>query len=293
MNVAKTPPLASRSATASTRWRKRINILVIYALAILVLIAFVGPLVWFATLSFKTRLEIFAWPPQIIDLTPTLGNYSSLFSSRIHFQSFILNSLGVALISTALALGVGVTAAYALARNRLGRSGWIAFSMLSFRMLPPISLAVPYYLIFRQLGMLGTLPAIALTHTVFSLAIVIWMMRSFFEKIPQEIEEAAFVDGCTPWQVFAYVTVPLSKAALAASAIFAFLTSWNEFLFAVLLSSPQTKTVPVAVSTFVGEVYVSWGELAGATIIGLLPALLFAFIGQRYLLLGLAPGSVK
>jgi multiple sugar transport system permease protein len=165
--------------------------------------------------------------------------------------------------------------------------------MLTFRMLPPVALVLPYYFVFRQAGLLGSLWAIGLTHAVFSIAIVIWMMKAYFETLPREIEEAARIDGASTWQVFTRIALPLSHAAVAAAAIFSFLTSWNEFLFAVILSRPQTQTVPVAVASFVGEVYVSWGELAAATVLGLLPALALVFVSQRFLLVGIAPGGVK
>ncbi len=265
----------------------------VYALAFLVLVAFVGPLIWLMTLSFKRRIDIFVWPPKLFAFTPTLENYRGLFSFSTHFHVFLANSFVVALVSTALALSIGVTAAYALAHGRVGNPEWSLFWMLSFRVLPPISLVVPYYLLFRQLGLVGNLVSIAVTHTVFSLAIVTWMMKGFFEEIPREIEEASMLDGCTTWRTFTRVVLPVSTAGLAASAIFSFLTSWNEFLFAVVLSSPQTQTVPVAVSTFMGEVYISWGQLAAATMIGLLPAILVAFRGQRFLLVGLGAGAVK
>ena len=160
-------------------------------------------------------------------------------------------------------------------------------------MMPPVALVIPYYVLFQQTGLLGSLGAIALTHSVFSVAIVLWMTKGFFDEVPPEIEEAAIVDGASDWQAFRLVALPIARAALAASAIFAFITSWNEFLFAVILAKSSTYTVPVAISTFVGEVYVSWGELAAATMLAIVPALLVAFVGQRYLLAGLAPGAVK
>jgi len=265
----------------------------VYAASALVLLLFLAPILWVLVISFKLRKDIFTWPPSIVDFAPTLANYANVLSGSGKFVSFIGNSVIVALVSTAIALTVGTLGAYGLSGRRKPRSVAMSYWMLSFRMMPPVALVIPYYVLFQQAGLLGHLGAIALTHSVFSVAIVLWMTKSFFDEIPPEIEEAALIDGASDWQVFRLVVMPIAKAALAASAIFAFITSWNEFLFAVILSKSSTYTVPVAISTFVGEVYVSWGELAAATILAILPALVIAFLGQRYLLVGLAPGAVK
>lgn len=277
-------------------WRRRLRSArqcATYLAAILVLLVFLAPIAWMVDISFKTRPEIFTWPPSILLFRPTFANYRSLFDPESHFLHFILNSVLAAAGSTALALLVGLPAAYALAGKRLERAALFQSGVLLFRMMPPVALLLPYYLIFRASGLLGHISAIAIAHFTFSIAIVVWMMRVSFDGLPQAVEEAARIDGASPWQVFRYIALPMSAAAVAASAIFAALTSWNEFLFATTLSSPQTQTIPVAVSAFVGDVYVSWGQLAAATVIGLLPALALAFIGQRWLLTGMAPGAVK
>jgi len=273
--------------------RRILGAVLVYAAALAVLALFLAPLIWVAGMSFKTRLEIFAWPPTFLPAAPTWQNYAALFAPRSRFPATIASSLIAATIATTVALVLGVTAAYALASRRLRKAEAASFWMLTFRMLPPVALVLPYYFVFRQTGLLGSLWAIGLTHAVFSIAIVIWMMKAYFETLPREIEEAARIDGATTWQVFTRIALPLSHAAVAAAAIFSFLTSWNEFLFAVILSRPQTQTVPVAVASFVGEVYVSWGELAAATVLGLLPALALVFVSQRFLLIGIAPGGVK
>jgi multiple sugar transport system permease protein len=265
----------------------------IYLGSLSVLAVFLFPIAWMVAMSFKTRLDIFTWPPKIFSFSPTLDNYRNVLSGSSSFLQFVLNSVEIAAIATLIAVAFGVTAAFALAKQRVGSSKALSFLLLSFRMMPPVALILPYYLLFRTTGLLGTIPAIAITHAVFSIAIVIWMMRAFFEEVPSEIEEAATIDGATPWQVFSRVTLPMSRPAIAAATIFALMTSWNEFIFAVVLSNTQSRTVPVAISSFIGEVYVSWGELAAATTIGMVPTLILAFIGQRYLLYGLTFGGIK
>ncbi len=273
--------------------RRRLRRVLIYAAAIAVLAAFLLPIAWVVEISFKTRAQIFVWPPRVLDFAPTLENYRVLFQPGSGFVRALGNSVMVALSSTAIALALALPASYALAGRRLRHAATLGWGILLFRMMPPIALLLPYYLLFRELGLLGSLAAITIAHVVFSFAIIAWMMRAAFESLPGEIEEAARIDGASNFQVFARIALPLTKASIAASAIFAMLTSWNEFLFAVTLSRPQTQTVPVAVSGFVGDVYVSWGQLAAATVIGILPALALAFAGQRWLLAGMAPGAVK
>ena len=265
----------------------------IYAASIAVLAAFLSPIAWMVVISLKTRAQIYTWPPQVIGFSPTLENYRALLSPGSRFLHFLLNSVLVAGGATVLALVVGLPAAYALAGRRLRFGGVGRGVALMVRMLPPVGLLLPYYLLFRQTGLLGSLASMAIAHFTFCIAIVVWMMRTAFEAVPVEVEEAGRMDGASAWQVFMFVALPMTKAGIAASAIFALLTSWNEFLFAVTLSRADTQTMPVAVAGFVGDVYVSWGQLAAATVIGLLPALLLAFAGQRWLLAGMAPGAVK
>jgi multiple sugar transport system permease protein len=277
--------------------RKTIAAVLIYVTSIVVAFVFMAPIFWVINLSLKTRADIFAWPPAILDFTPTLTNYRSVFAPSGHFVSVIVNSVFVALVSTIVAVVIGSCAAFAMSGRRAqsGERGprWLALWMLIFRMMPPVAIVIPYYVVFKALGLIGTDTAIIASHSAFALAVVVWIIKGFFNEIPKEIEEAAIIDGATPFQVFARVVIPVSRAVLAASCIFAFLTSWNEFLFVSLLSGAATQTLPVAVSGFINEVYTSWGELAAATVVGVIPALVFAFFGQRYLLAGLAPGAVK
>jgi multiple sugar transport system permease protein len=273
--------------------RRRLSRIAIYAAALAVLLVFLAPILWLVAISLKTRLQIYAWPPQLLGFTPTLENYRSLFAPTAGFPRAVVNSLLVAAGSTALALLVGLPAAYALVGDRLRHARFVRAGVLLFRMIPPVALLLPYYLLFRLAGLLGSLFAVALVHFTFSIAIVIWMMRGSFASLPTEVEEAGRIDGATPRQVFWFIALPMTRAAIAASMIFALLTSWNEFLFAITLSRLQTQTIPVAVVGFVGDVYTSWGQLAAATVLGLLPALALAFIGQRWLLIGMAPGAVK
>lgn len=269
----------------------------IYATSIATAFIFMAPILWVINLSMKSRPDIFAWPPAIFGYTPTFANYASVFAPNGHFVSVIVNSVFVALVSTTIAIVVGASAAFAMSGRRAESSRksarTLALSMLVFRMMPPVAIVIPYYVIFKSLGLIGTNVALITSHTAFAITVGVWIIKGFFDEIPKEIEEAATIDGATSFQIFTRVILPMSKSVLAASCIFAFLTSWNEFLIVSLLSGAATQTLPVAVSSFINEVYTSWGELAAATVAGIVPALLFAFFGQRYLLAGLAPGAVK
>ncbi len=262
-----------------------------YGLSLLAALVFMAPLLWALDLSLKSRIDVFAFPPKVLDFRPTLDNYASVLAPEGGFLQALGSSLLVALLSTVTAVAIGACAAFAMSgRRRAARSGHIlGLMMLVFRMAPPVAMLIPYYVVFKSLGLVGTRAALFLTHGAFALAVVTWIIKGFLDEIPPEIEEAAMMDGASPVQVFLQIVLPLSKGVLTAACIFAFLTSWNEFLFASVLSSAATRTLPIAIASFIGEVYTSWGELAAATVIGLLPTLLFAFLGQRYLLAGLAP----
>jgi multiple sugar transport system permease protein len=278
-------------------WRRMIGNGIAYLACVIVALVFLAPILWVINLSLKTRVDIFAWPPTVLFFNPTLANYRAVFEPSGHFVGVLVNSVFVALLSTAVAVTAGACAAFAMSgrRARDGQRGArsLALWMLVFRMIPPVALVIPYYVVFKYLGLIGTRTALVTSHSAFALAVVVWVIKNFFDEIPPEIEEAAIIDGASSLQVFLRVVIPISKAVLAASCIFAFLTSWNEFLFVSLLSSVASQTLPVAVSGFINEVYTSWGELAAATVVGIAPALLFSFFGQRFLLAGLAPGAVK
>ena len=177
---------------------------IVYATCGLVLLLFLAPILWVLVISFKLRRDIFTWPPSVTDFTPTLANYANVLSGSGKFVAFIGNSVIVALASTAIALTVGTLGAYGLSGRRRPKSVATSYWMLSFRMMPPVALLIPYYVLFQQAGLLGHLGAIALSHSVFSVAIVLWMTKSFFDEIPSEIEEAALMDGASDWRCFVW-----------------------------------------------------------------------------------------
>jgi multiple sugar transport system permease protein len=241
--------------------------------------------------SFKRPNDIFSSGLKLA-FTPTLDNYSKVLG-QLQFQDFLVNSALVAAGSTVLSIVVGVPAAYALARLPIrGREVW-AGAILFTRMVPAVALVVPMYVIFQRLELLGSYTALIAAHTTFNLPIVVWMMRSFFEELPPDLEEAALVDGAGRLGAFLRVAVPLTAPGLAATSVLCLLFSWNEFLFALVLSGRGTQTVPIGVASFIGTVSVDWGGSSAAAVLAMVPVFVLGLAAQRFLVRGLTFGAVK
>jgi multiple sugar transport system permease protein len=249
------------------------------------------PILTVAVNSFKTPNEIFSAHPQIV-FAPTLANYARVFG-ELNFFQFLLNSVIVAAGSTALSLAFGVPFAYALARLPIRGREWWARMILFSRMVPAVALVVPMFVIFQQLHLTGSYLALMLADTTFNLPIVIWMMRSFFEELPPELEEAALVDGAGRFGAFWRVAIPLTTPGIAATTVLCIIFSWNEFLFALVLSNQNTQTVPVGVSSFIGSVSIDWGGSSAAAIVAIIPIFILGLAAQRFLVRGLTFGGVK
>ena len=263
------------------------------ALLVLAVAVVVGPFVWIALQSFKRQIDILtgAWV-----FTPTLANYVDvLFSRRSDFAGNVTNSAIVAMASTVLVLVIGTLAAYSLHRFRWSRAISAAFLgwTLVFHMVPLLTLVGPWYVAFRELGLYDTLWALVITHVTINLPMTVWLMMAFFREIPHEIEEAALVDGCRPLQAFWRIALPLAAPGLIAAGILAFIFSWNEFSVALTLTSRETATVPVAVARFAQQYEVQHSQMAAASVVSTLPALLLMALGQRFVVRGLTLGAVK
>jgi multiple sugar transport system permease protein len=241
--------------------------------------------------SFKSAKDIFTSRPQLT-FHPTTANYHHVLG-ELDFMRFLTNSTIVALGSSAASLLIGVPGAYALARLPLpGRELW-ARGVLFTRMVPAVALVVPMFVIFEHLQLLGTYAALIAAHTTFNLPLVVWMMRSFFEELPVELEEAAQVDGTTRFGAFWRIALPLTAPGLAATTVLCILFSWNEFLFALVLSGDSTQTVPIGISGFVGSVSIDWGGSSAAAVIAMVPVFILGLLAQRFLVRGLTFGAVK
>lgn len=262
-----------------------------YLLIGIVLIVFMTPIYLILVSSLKPPALVFSRPPAFI-FTPTLQNYYDLFTMRpFHLQ--ILNSLIVALGSTAFSLVFGSLAAYAISRIKHRRVNDVAFWILSMRMFPPITVVVPYYMIFKSIGLLDTPLALIIVYSTFNIPLTVWLMKGFFDEVPQALEEAAQVDGHGVVATFLHVTLPLTAPGLAVAAVFCFIFSWNEFLFALMLTGSRAQTVTVAVMSFWSSDAVQWGRIMAGSFIVLIPGMIFVLTCQRWLVKGLTMGSVK
>jgi multiple sugar transport system permease protein len=244
--------------------------------------------------SFKRPVDIFAGV-SLVPQHPTFDNYSRLFGPY-HMGSFLRNSIIVVTIAVAVSLVLGTLAAYALARFRLryGLNERALVAALLVRMLPAILLVIPLYIVLGKTGLLNTRLGLIIIYTGLNTSFVIWMMQSFLEEIPRDIEEAAMVDGDSRLTALRRVVLPLAAPGLAATAIFSVITTYNDFLIALTLTStPDSQTVPVGVSTLIGKIQIEWGPMAAAGVVGALPIVIFALAVQRHFVRGLTLGAVK
>jgi multiple sugar transport system permease protein len=268
---------------------------VAYATIVVALVVTLFPVYWIAANSFKLDIDIFAVPPEWFPFNPTLKHYDAAFVQR-PFLQYAFNSFVIAVASTLVSLVFGTLAGYALARFRYPGQ-WryqISFWILSTRMMPPIVTIIPLYIAFNYLDMLNTKPAVAIAYTAFNLPFATWMMKSYFQDLPVELEEAAIVDGDTRWGAFLRVALPLARPGLAATAIFCLIVSWNEFLLALILTlTAKSQTLPIGIAGRVTQYTTYWGEISAAGFMACIPIMIFAFIVQKHLVRGLSFGAVK
>ncbi|WP_017872465.1 ABC transporter permease subunit [Candidatus Caldatribacterium saccharofermentans] len=263
---------------------------VFLVVALGITLAFMFPLVWVVLASLKTRLEIFVLPPKWIFL-PTLQNYRDILHSDFLYQ--LKNSLLVAAISTGVSLVFGSLTAYGFSRYPIRGSDNILFWILSLRMLPPIAVVIPFYLLFRSLGLLDTTLALVLVYCIFNISFSIWVLKGFFDEIPIELEEAAKLDGYSPAQVFFRVSLPLVRPGLATTAIFCLIQSLNEFLVALTLTTRKAVTAPVGLAklqTFLGT---DWGRISAAAVIFMVPVVVFTVFVRNELIRGMSFGRMR
>ncbi len=264
-----------------------LNVLFYVVLAVSLLI-FIFPFLWMILASFKTQAQITAYPPQWV-FQPTLRNYVEVFAGQ-QFVQFIWNSLVIAAGATFFGLVLGLPAAYSIARYK--QSG-LGMTILVARIVPGITFLIPWFILFTRVGIVDTLPALILTHMLVTMPFVVWVMIAFFEGIPAELVEAARVDGCTEQYAFLRVVLPISGPGIITSSILAFVFSWNNFMFSVILTGARTKTLPVAIFNFLSYSEINWGGLMAAAVIITLPILVIAMVTQKYIIRGLTAGAVK
>jgi len=262
-----------------------------YAVLLLMCFFLLAPIFVMFQTSFKVETQIFSVPPVWI-FFPTIQNYIDVLVMD-RFGRYLTNSLVVGVFSTLFTLTFGGMAAYAVVRfNFMGR-GVVSISTLLLRMLPPAVLAVPVFVIWSDWNLLNKRAGLILVYVAMNLPFTIWILYGFIAQIPQELEEAAVIDGCSPYQVFFRVVLPLIRPGLAAAAIFTFRIAWNEFILALVLTNRYTRTLPVATSLFLTDHGIQWGKIMAMGTLIALPPLVFTFIAARQIITGLTAGAVK
>ena len=257
-------------------------------LALLLLVIFLAPFLWMVIMSLRPAMDAFELT---LWFTPTLDAYRQLIAG--HFLQPFGNSLMVSLLSTVFSLLLGVPAAWVLTRWRFRARRYVALWILVTRMAPPIAFTIPFFLAWRWLGLQDTIIGLAIVYLTFNLAIVIWLMQTFFAAVPVALEEAAWMDGCSLWRSFWTVTLPLVKPGLAATAILCFIFSWNDFFYALILTRTNAITAPVAIVNFLQYEGWEWSKIAASGTLVMLPVVAFTLLVRRYLVQGLTAGGLK
>ncbi len=263
-----------------------------YLILAVVFMYCIGPFIWQVITSVKPSSELTKLPPVLPDVI-SFDHYISVFKGH-PFGRIIFNSIAVSLISTVLSLALGSLTAFGLAKLNIKGKALIFGFVLSISMFPPIATVSPLYLIIRELGLRDTWWALIITYTTFTLPMSIWILSSFFREVPDELYQAAKVDGCSPFQVFYKIFLPLAGPGIFATAILVFIFSWNEFLYALTFTSTTaSRTIPVGIALFPGLHEMPWGDIAAASVVVTLPLIMLVLVFQRRIIEGLTAGAVK
>jgi len=266
---------------------------IFYALLLLILLVFIFPVIWTLLTSLKTRVDALAIPPKWL-FVPTLQNFREvLFSFDIQIPRSIVNSVIIASSTTFITSFLALPAAYAIARWRSKAKGFFSFAILFARMLPPMVIIIPFYILYVSLNLFDTYGGLIFLYVASTLPLSMWIMIIFIEDIPSEIEEAALIDGCSRLRLITKVIFPLIRGGIGASAVFVFLETWNEFLFALMLTSTKARTVQVSLYSFITLEETQWGLLTATASIIMIPVIILALIFQRYIVKGMTLGAVK
>ena len=265
---------------------------VLLAFAVAMMVVWVFPVAWGLVTSLKTERDVLAYPPTVV-FDPTAANYQDVFSGSASIVPNLISSLIVSGLTTALTMLFAIPAAYALARLDLPWKRGAGFWVLATQMLPPVGLVIPYFLLLRGVGWTDTYQGLVLVYLSFALPFAIWLLVSYFEEIPREMEEAALLDRAGRLRALWHVVLPQAKGGIAVTVIFVFLNSWNEFLFAVVLGGNTVRTVTVAMFNFISLEQTQWARLAAAAMVGMAPVIALGLSAQKHIGKGLTVGAVK
>ena len=268
--------------------KKLISNILFYILVTGIALIVLFPFLWMLSSSFKTQVDIISWPPKLF-FEPTLRNYQKVFEEQ-DFLKYFLNSTIVGVASVGFSLILGLPAAYSIARYAQKK---LAVFILLARLMPGISFLVPWYIVFSRLDLMDSYVALILSHMLISLPIVVWIMTTYFNTIPREMEESAMVDGATRQYAFYAIILPLSGPGIITATTLSFIFSWNNFMFSQVLSMEKTKTLPIAVYNFLSYAEVDWGGVMAAAVAIMTPAIILTMVFQKYVVKGLTMGAVK
>lgn len=270
--------------------RKKISLFVAHLVLIVGCITILFPLIWVARSSFASKVVIYQSPPPLF-FPLSLENYKEIFMT-LPFHLYLFNSLYVATMTTIASLIVGIFAAYSFTRFKTGGS-LVPFGILATQMLPPVTLVIPFFLIARIANLFNTRILLIVVYMTFNLPFIIWILIGFFQGIPVSLEEAAITDGCTRSQALFYVILPISLPGILSAALFSFVLSWNEFLFALILSGKEARTLPVGVSALVSQEGILIGPVCAVIMLLILPMVIFYFLAKHFMVHGLTLGAIK
>lgn len=248
------------------------------------------PLVWIGLASLKNQIDVYSTR---LFFQATLDNYLAVFGAQIRLQSNIFISALVSFLTVAITVPVGAAAAYVLSRHRFRGRESLSLLILITQFVPAVVVAIPYFVLFRSLGLIDTPIALVIVYLSFTLPYAIWMLRGFFDALPVEVEEASFIDGCNELQTLRYVTVPLVMPGILVSAVFAFISAWNEFFFALILTRSNSVTLPVSIMNITGVRGPMWEQLAAAGMVVMIPILVMSLFIRKYFVEGITVGAVK
>jgi multiple sugar transport system permease protein len=262
-----------------------------YLLVVAATLLLLFPVYIMVSTSLKFEVDAFSSPPKWL-FRPTLENYVAVLGKAGFFRFFV-NSVIVSLSSTAATVLVAALAAYPLARNRFSGKRAVVGATLFLRMIPPVILVVPVYVFFNSIRLTNGRLALFVIYTALNLPFNIWILRTFIMDLPYELDESAFIDGCSPFAVFAKIVLPLLAPAIAIASVFSFRLAWNEFILSLVLTNRATRTLPVAVSLYITDTGTEWGKITAIATIIAIPAFIFTFSAARSLITGLTAGAVK
>lgn len=271
---------------------KKIKVILTYLYVIVFFIFLLLPIFFMITTSIKMPVDTFSVPPKILNFKPTLINYYNLYK-RLNLGHIFRNSIYLSLSSTVLVTSIALLSALSLARFNYKGKNIIAFFILTMRMAPAIAVVIPTYFFFERMGLLNNLNGLVLLYTAFSLPFAIWLIRSFVNTVPVEIEESGMIDGLSKVAAFFRLTTRLCLGGIIATIVLTFMDTWNEFLFALVLTNVDSRTLPVAVTAFFGDRGVDWGQMAALGTIISFPVFILSLLIRKHLVAGLTFGAIK